>query len=257
MLFGQPFLLNGFIPRRWFMTCGLKVSIPLIVALTCAGFSHPAKAADTNAYLYIAHAASGRNISSTTNPAYPVDISIAGFCIAKGISFGDIQGPFTLGGGTYPVKVSVANSANPCGLSAVFNGTITMSSGTTELGILTLDASNHLTGLVSQINLSSVPWGKGRTAIYNATLDSLGATLTAPDGTKVGEATVAPGKVLVSDNPPGIYTGTIFLPGPRTVETGPVPITLSSRNLSLVVLGGSTTNASVQLIGPKVIWGVL
>jgi hypothetical protein len=237
------------------MTCRLKVSILLIVALACAGLSHPANAADTNAYFYIAHAASGRNISSTTNPAYPVDISLNGICVAKGISFGDIQGPFTLPAGTYPVRISVANVASPCGSPAVFSGTAPLSAGTADLGILTFDASNHLTGLLSQINLASIPSGKGRTAIFNATQETLGATLTAQNGSVAGEATVAPGKVLVSDNPSGIYTGTIFLPGSRTVITGPVPVTLSSRDLSLYVLGGSSTNA-VQLIGPKVIWGV-
>src|SRR5436309_11367142 len=60
-------------------------------ALICAGFSLPAKA-DTNAYLYIAHAAGGRNISSTTNPEYPLDLSIGGICVAKAVPYGDVLG---------------------------------------------------------------------------------------------------------------------------------------------------------------------
>jgi hypothetical protein len=231
----------------------LKTSIPILLALTCAGLSHPVNAADSNAYLYIAHAVSGRNISSTTNPEYPVDISVAGICVAKGVSFGDIQGPFTGTAGTYLVKVSVANVGSPCGNPAVFTGTAALQASKAYLTVLTLDASNHLFGQLFAVDVSAIPLGKGRTAVFNATLDGLGATLTAEDGSKAGEATVAPGRVLVSDNPAGMYTGTIFFIGSRRVATGPVPVTLSSKDLYLYVIAGASPNDSIQLIGPKVI----
>ena len=48
----------------------------LLIVLGSAIISGSAMAQDQNAYLYIAHAASGRVISSTTNPALPVDMSV-------------------------------------------------------------------------------------------------------------------------------------------------------------------------------------
>jgi hypothetical protein len=234
----------------------LKTSLPVLLALTCAGLSHPVNAADSNAYLYIAHAASGRNISSTTNPAYPVDVSVAGICVAKGASFGDIQGPFTGTAGTYVVKVSVANVASPCGNPAVFTGTAALQAGKAYLTVLTLDASNHVLGQLFAVNVSAVPSGKGRTAVFNATLSELGAVLKDENGSTVGSANVAPGAVLVSDNVAGMYAATIYVTGARTAATGPVPVTLSSKNLYLYVLAGAASNDSIQLIGPKVIGDV-
>ena len=90
----------------------------LLLVLACAALPYTAHAVDPNANLYIGHAASGRNISSTTNPEYPVDISIGGHCIAQGSTFGEIRGPFTLPAGSYLIKVERRECGQPlqCGL---------------------------------------------------------------------------------------------------------------------------------------------
>jgi len=216
--------------------------------------SLPTQAQDTNPYLYIAHAASGRNISSTTNPEFPVDISVDGYCLVKGESFGEIKGPLAGPAGDYGFVVSPANSALPCSNPAVYSVTVPLAAGSTSLGIITLDASSHIIGQLYGLDLSTVPAGSGRVVVANATQQSLSATLT-NSGSGGGSASVsiAANSDEESYAPAGEYTGSVYLDGSTTPVIGPLNVAIASRDLYLYVLAGSATNESLQLIGPKVI----
>ena len=228
--------------------------LSLFVLLACAAIPFSAHAADTNAYLYIAHAASGRNISSATNPAYPVDLSLGGHCVLQGLTFGEIRGPVTSPAGTYAVKVSVADALNPCGNAAVFSGAIVLAAGSTSLGIVTLNGSHQVIGEIFAINLSAVAAGTSRVVVANTTPDNLTGTLTAGDsGMSPESANIAAGTVVPVTVSAGEYSLTVYPEGSSNKATGPVEFGVESRNVYLLVFAGSTANASVQSFGPLAI----
>jgi hypothetical protein len=237
------------------MKTSVKYPGPLLAVLGCALIAFSAEAQDQNTYLYIAHAASGRVMSPTSNPAMPVDISVSGVCIAQGISYGEIRGPYSGPAGSYTVTVSTANSAAPCGGTPVFSVMAPLAAANTFIGILSLDASNQLTGSLYTVDLTSIPADQSRFEIINTTQAPLSATISSPS-TGTSALIVDPGTLQEGNLASGIYTNTItdlsnnLLAGPTSAE-------LAQRNNYLYVLAGSPDNESVQLIGPKVIAGVL
>ena len=235
----------------------LKTSIPILVALTCAGLSHPANAVDSNAYVYIAHAAAGRNISSTTNPEYPVDIAMGGHCVAQGLSFGEIRGPFTQPAGNYTVRMSVANAVNPCGGAAVFSATVALAAGSTSMGMIEVNSAHQVMGQLLAVDLSAVPVGRGRLIVANVSPNNLTGVLTVGDSNSSPiSQNFAAGTVTEVLPGGGEYSATVYPEGSSTAASGPIELNLVSRNVYLVVLAGSTSNGSVQIIGPQVIRGV-
>ena len=235
------------------MTFKLKASFVFIVALTCAGLSLPAKA-DTNTYLYIAHAAGGRNVSSTTNPEFPLDLSIGGVCVAKAVPYGDVLGPYSGPAGSFSVKISPASIASPCGNAPIFTLQAGFSAGVSYLGVLTFDATNTLRLDVVNVDLSAIPAGQGRILVLNSSAQELSASVSL--GTAHTNVNVAAGASVTTNAPAGVYTATITAPGSPTVEAGPALVPVSSRDLYIYVLAGSTTNHTVQLFGPKIVHGV-
>jgi len=239
------------------MRVPLERSFRLLLVLACAALPYTAHAADPNAYLYIGHAASERNISSTTNPEYPVDISIGGHCIAQGSSFGEIRGPFTLPAGSYTVSVSVANADNPCSAASVLSAPVALAAGSTSMGLISVNSAHQISGTVFSVDLSAVPVGQGRAIVANTTSDNLIGSLTAGDGTPPPSGASFPaGIVSVVDIPAGEYSAAIFPQGSASAATGPLEVEVVSRNVYLVILAGSTANGSVQFIGPHVIRNV-
>ncbi len=81
------------------MLLNLRRALVITIALGSAMLTGSAQAQDSNSYLYLAHAASGRNISAGTNPEVPIDVSVNGNCIAGGLSFAEIRGPFAIQAG--------------------------------------------------------------------------------------------------------------------------------------------------------------
>lgn len=234
--------------------------VVFVVVSSFVFVSHSAHAADPNGYLYIAHAAAGRNISSVTNPAYPVDISIGGDCVAQGLSFGEIRGPFTMPGGSYAVVVSVANSGMPCSNSAVYSATISLSAGTASLGIVTVDTTTHQVGAtVKPIDLSAVSTTLARVVVANVTQSPLTGALFHGDSTSppaAATAEFAPNSVSALRVPVGEWTFTVNPQGSTGIATGPLELDFVARNVYLLVLAGSISNSSVQLVGPAVIGNV-
>ena len=225
----------------------------LLAGLSAAMFASSVQGqVDTNSYFFIAHAAPGRMHVSGGNPAFPIDIKLNGTCIVKGESFGDILGPFTAPAGTFSFEVSVANSVNPCSNPTIFTGSNPFSAGVTYLGVLTLDSSNNLEGQIFTADLSSVRVGTSRLLVANATQEDLTASLT--QGKLTQTATVK--KATLANFNPGAAFSTASITSGGTTETGPVFVSLLSRNVYFFVIAGSTSNSSIQLLGPKAIWDV-
>jgi len=234
-----------------------QCSIWLFAAVAFAAIPNPAQGQDPNAHLYIAHAAPGRNISITTNPTYPVDVSLRGVCVAQGQSFGEIRGPFTVPPGTYAVHVTVANASAPCTGAGIFGATLGLSAGSNSLGVIGLSSSNSVTAMITSINLSSVPAGQGRLFVVNTSQDGLVGSLTLINGTGSPISANFPGKSVISAGVfSGLYSATIYPLGSSMAATGPVELGITSRSVNIVVLAGSTSNNSVQLVGPKEIQAV-
>lgn len=209
---------------------------------------------EAQTYLYIADAASGRNMSASTNPEYPVDISANGVCISKGLSFGEIVGPYSGTAGTYTFAISPASTGTPCGNTAVYTVTITLSDATTYFGIVTLDSANAITGQIYPADLTSIAHHMSRVVIANATDQNLTAALkNSQDKDGVASIDIAASSVQEATVPSGHYSGSIWLEGTQTWEAGPASADLMSRDLYFYVLAGSASNGSVQIIGPKVI----
>jgi len=209
-------------------------------------------------YLYIAHAAPGRNVSATPapNPEYPVDFSVNGICLAQGISFGEIRGPLSGPAGTYTVQFTGANSATPCKGNPVLSASVTLAPGATYFGVLTVDASNHVIGQIYSANLTPVDAGTGRFEVINATVDTLNTPLyNRNNGGLVGSLTVPASTIVDGFASSGIYT-THITDASNKVLVGPIDVQVEPRDSYLYVLAGSTTNQSVQLIGPLIIRGV-
>jgi hypothetical protein len=212
-------------------------------------------AAAQSTYLYIAHAAPGRSVSAVPapNPEYPVDFSVNGICLAQGISFGEIRGPLSGPAGTYTVQFTAANSATPCKGSPVLSASVTLATGTTYFGVLTVNASKQVIGQIYSANLTPVPAGTGRFEIINATLDTLNTALyNRNNGGLVGSLTVPASTITDGSASSGLFTANIA-DASNNVLVGPVDVQVEPRNSYLYVLAGSTTNQSVQLIGPIVI----
>jgi len=231
-------------------------AVTLMAGLVAAVLTGTAPAQDT-ANLYIAHAASGRELSPSTDPALPIDISVDGVCVVKGESFGDILGPFSFPVETVSFRISLANSLDPCTNPAVFTASTSLGAGTT-LGVVSLEGSNVF-GRVYPVNLSSIPIGATRAFVTNATSQNLSATVTykpTTDGSG-GQFLVPAGTMRMAVPPAGQTFTSIYQGGTNTLEAGPYAIETEPRNAYLYVLAGSVTNHSVQLIGPKVILNVL
>ena len=150
----------------------------VVASAMFAGLTYPALAQDSNTYLYLAHAASGRNVSSTANPEFPIDIKANGTCIAEGLSFGEIRGPFTIPAATVAFQISKANADAPCSEPAVFTANTPMAATVTYVGVISLDSSNEIFGQLYPANLSPIAVGQTRALVINATQQSLSATVT-------------------------------------------------------------------------------
>lgn len=76
------------------------------------------------------HGIPGADVSPDVDPALPVDVLVNdAICLLSGFNFGDVAGPFTLPEGTYNVKISLANTLEPCSGDAVIEGDIPLAAG--------------------------------------------------------------------------------------------------------------------------------
>jgi hypothetical protein len=220
----------------------------LFSALFCVGAG-----AQTDAYLYLVHAAPGRNVSATTNPALPVDVKVNDNCVLKGVAFGEVAGPLTLPAGSYSLNVSAADTTTPCSRPAVFTATATLQAGVTSFGVVSVTADHQFTGQFFQPALDPIPVGQSRVVIANLSDAALTAALTDTTNNQSNSVSnIAPLTDQTVLAPSGAYTGAVFLAGTQTQVFGPIPADLQSRNLYFYVLAGLTSNNSIQVIGKEI-----
>jgi hypothetical protein len=240
------------------MKLQLRHRFALAVAFSAAVLAGTVQAQDS-ATLYLAHAASGRDMSSTTDPALPIDVSINGVCVVKGESFGEILGPYSFPAGTLLVRVSMANSLAPCSNAVVYSASAALAAGD-SLGVLSV-VNSSITGRIYPIGLSSLPAGVTRAYVTNATTQTIAAIVTdKPETNGSGGQFIVPAEAIEMATPPtGLNYVSLYLAGtnPLTLEAGPYLIETEPRNVYLYVIAGSAANHSVQLIGPRVILNVL
>ncbi len=142
----------------------------LLAVLASAMIAEHAPAQTTqSAFLYLAHAVPGRNVPTavnplsgglpvpTPNPAFPVDFRVGNTCVAKGVSFRDIRGPFSWPAGIYDLSFTPANNLSPCSGNSLFSARVTFAPGIAYIGVLTLDASSNITGQLYDADISSIP----------------------------------------------------------------------------------------------------
>jgi hypothetical protein len=230
----------------------------LAIALGSGLVAATSHAQDTNAYLYLVHAAPGRNFSQTANPELPVDISINGMCVVKGITFGEIRGPYSAPAGNFNFIVSKANSFTPCSNPAIFAAPSGLSAGNTYLGAIMVSGPEALTGNVYPLDVSSIAPGVARALVLNATTQNLAATVTpmpTTDGSG-GQFSVPAGTLRETGPPLGVYFTSVYIDQTDMLQAGPIQIETLARNAYIYVFAGSAANGTVQLIGPKVIHGV-
>lgn len=236
----------------------MKHWLAMLAIVVGSGFvTATSQAQSSDSYFYLVHAASGRNYSSTANPELPLDISVNGKCRVAGVSYGEILGPYVVAAGAFNFKVSLADSTKPCSNAAIFSGSSSVFAADTYAAVISLDASNAFTGQVYSLDLSSLPAGSARAFVINSTAQGLGATVTytpTTDGSG-GLFSVPAGMLRVASPPLGV-TYTSIYSNQTTLEAGPVQIQTLSRDAYIYVFAGSTTNGTVQLIGPKAIRGL-
>lgn len=225
----------------------LSPAFCLFSAMFCLGAG-----AQTDAYLYLVHAAPGRNVSAATNPALPVDVQINDKCVLKGAAFGDVAGPFTLPAGSYSLKVGAADTATPCSRPAAFLTTATLQAGVTSFGVVSVTASHQVTGQFFQPALDPIPVGQSRVVIANLSDAALTTSLTPISNDPSNSVNIAPLTDQTLLAPSGAYTGAVFLAGTQTQVFGPIPANLQSRNLYFYVLAGLTANNSIQVIEKEI-----
>jgi hypothetical protein len=232
--------------------------LPPVVCLCMALFAGAANAQSNDTFLYFVHGASGRSVSSSANPAYPVDVLVNGqFCIVQGAAFGDIKGPFTAAAGNFSFKVSVASTSSPCGNPAIYEVSTALTAGQTYFGVFNVTPNGKFYTSLVTADYSTIAAGQSRVVIANYTDKTLSASLTAESNNETNSLNyIAPGTFQTAVAPSGKYSGGIYVAGTQNLVLGPLSANLQSRDYSIYFLSGSVANSSVQLIGPKTIKNV-
>lgn len=103
----------------------------------------------------VVHGIPGGDVSPAVDPALPVDVLVNDqICLLSGFTFGTIAGPYTLPAGTFNVKVSLANTLEPCGNDAVIEGDIPIVEGENAsiVAHLTADGSPTASKFVNNVS---------------------------------------------------------------------------------------------------------
>jgi hypothetical protein len=222
-----------------------RIRLTLALALLCAAVS--TAAASDSAYLYLLQGVPGRDYTSTTDPAMPVDVLLNGAtCYTKGLDYGTIFGPLTLAPGSYDVQISLANATAPCTNPALVEGTVQLSSGQNVSAVLGLSSTGIPELMTFTNKFSSVNASDGRVLLAQAA-NAPALTVTFQNTTTMKQYTytVNPGALLDENFTAGTYTVTIS-DGTTTL----VPATtleLSSQSVTMLFTTGSASNNTINL----------
>jgi hypothetical protein len=227
----------------------LRTSVILQLAAVWLALAVSSFAAD-NAYLYIVHGVPGRDIGASFNPGFPVDISINGDCLVRGLTFDNTSGPLSFTPGTYEVQVSEANSLAACTNPPAVTAQVALAGGASVSAVAALNSAGQPSVLQFSDDFSSVAAGEARFVFADAA-DSPGleATLTKvgvkdPPVLSVKANAGAEGHVTVAS---GVYLIQVYAAGNTTVLASE-QIALNNQSVTLTYAVGEAANSSIGLI---------
>jgi hypothetical protein len=228
----------------------MKTRMTLVsqIVAVCLALSAASFAADAS--FYIVHGIPGRNLAESLNPGLPVDILLNyDACVAHGLTFGNIAGPYTLPPGQYSVQISPANTLAPCTNPPLIDADVTLNPGAAVSGVIAL-GNKGPTLLNLTDNLSPVAPGVARFVFANSgDTTPLKATLTQIGVTNPQTFTITsqPGAEASLVLPAGTYDLKITSGGSAAVLTSQ-QIALAAQSVELTYAVGSASNNSVSLV---------
>jgi hypothetical protein len=232
-----------FAPRQRAAACAATLA-------TCLAIT-PAAAASGSASFLVVHGIPGRDVGKTIDPALPVDVLINGsLCLLKGLTFGDIAGPFDVPAATYTVAISLANPISPCSNAAVISASVTLNSGDFGAVVAELSTKGEPTAGVYPIDVSSVGSGKVRFVTAHAA-DAPAVTVTAESlGAKSEKVSfkIKPGDTKVSEVPFRPAFALTISAGGKTVA-GPIDAgNAGDQSLIFAAAVGNAATGSVTIL---------
>ena len=221
----------------------------LLQVALCLALGASALAADTS-YLYVVQGIPGRDVSDNASPSLPLDISVDGDCLARGLTFSNSDGPLSFTAGTYDIQVSWANSLAGCTNSPIISAQVTLASATSQTIVTALNGSGQPVLLQFADNLSPIAAGNARFVLANAAdAPTLEATLTQVyvKNPKTFTLTAAAGAEAVISVPAGTYLVDVVASGSTTVLASE-QIGLVDQSATFTYAAGEAANNSVGLI---------
>jgi hypothetical protein len=220
-------------------------------AALAAALAAPAAHAQstTNASFLVVHGIPGRDVAETLDPLLPVDVQVAGkYCLASGLTFGTIAGPFDVPPGTYSVAVSLANPLAPCTNTAVISGNVTLTAGEYGAVVAALSTKGAPTAEVYPIDVSPVGAGKQRFVTAHAADAPAVVVHVVSNGTPAEKASFAlnPG----AENTTSVPTRSAFAVAASIGKTviGPIKEQAGDQAVLFTVAVGSATTGSATLL---------
>ncbi|HEY5638849.1 MAG TPA: DUF4397 domain-containing protein [Dehalococcoidia bacterium] len=99
----------------------------------------------------------------------PVDVLVNdSICLLEGFTFGEFAGPVELAPGTYNIKISVADAADPCSNDAVIEADVPFAAGEDATVLAHLDADGNPTASKFVDDLSRAGFFKSRLQVHHA-----------------------------------------------------------------------------------------
>ncbi len=217
--------------------------------LAAAAAVPAAHAQSTGASFLIVHGIPGRDVAATLDPLLPVDVQVAGkYCLASGLTFGSIAGPFDVPAGTYSVAVSLANPLAPCSNSAVISGNVTLTAGEYGAVVAALSTKGAPTAEVYPIDVTPVGAGKQRFITAHAADAPQVVVHVVSNGPSPEKASfkLAPG----AENTTVVPTKTAFQLAASIGKTviGPIKVDAGDQAVIFTVAVGSATTGSATLL---------
>jgi hypothetical protein len=135
---------------------GLFAAAALLAIVPSAAFAQ-------NTSLRVVHGIPGGDVSPDLDPELPVDVMVNdAICLLSGFTFGEVEGPFTIPGGTYNVKVSLANTLAPCSEEPVIQADVPINAGSNVSIVAHLDAEGAPTASLFTNEVSRPAEGNAR-----------------------------------------------------------------------------------------------
>jgi hypothetical protein len=220
-----------------------RIRFAFALALLCAALSTGALASS----VYVVQGISGRNYTTPSDPAFPVDILLNDeVCYVHGLPFGSISGPLTFFPGTYNVKISIANTLAPCSESPLIDQAVTIDARSDYSAVLTLNDEGKPTLLTFTNNLSPLAPNMARLLFAQASNSPvLQVILQNTTAKKLYTYAVNPDALLDVNLPAGDYT--IEINQGTTTLVASTPLRLFSQSANLLYAVGQASNDTMIL----------